>query len=74
MGLKLPFLFFIIIIIKMAILSLKTNRSNKIKKTCNKKKGDQDKAATQQKRKEDPSLTHGGGSMPLFATLGIQQK
>ena len=59
----------------MTILSLKTNRSNKIKKkTCNKKKGDQDKAATQQKRKEDPFPNTWGGSMPLFATLGIQQK
>jgi hypothetical protein len=38
----------------MAILSLKTNRSNKIQRTSNKKKGDQDKASTQQKRKEEP--------------------
>ena len=73
MGLKLPFLFYLFI--KMAILSLKTNKSNKLQRTCEKKKKkDQDKATTQQKRKEEPFPNTWGGSMPLFAALGIQQK
>ena len=49
----------------MVILSLKTNKSNKIQRTSNKKKGDQDKASTQQKRKEE-SFPNTWGALCLY--------